>query len=288
MLRARDRGDRAVVEEFQTAAGHPAIGIRRIRPGAPRENGRLAVNTGQAQVLVVYREAGALGVVSGACRNPAGPERDRRPGGRPGRQDDGDRRRDRHRGGGPGLDRRLAASPPARSPAPANPAAAGISACRITLAARRRAAGGTVGRRPARPLERAETATPVGSCAPRWADPAAPAGRRAAARRSASAGVSRPRCTSTPSSASSASACASLSLSSTRCVSARSTTSCGPATQPTSRDRAASAILRACRTSGSRRTAPSGDLFKSFSVRSTAHHHPPCRRLAYHGNSVFQ
>ena len=70
MLRARDRGDRAVVEEFQTAAGHPAIGIRRIRPGAPRENGGLAVNTGQAQVLVVYREAGALGVVSGACRSP--------------------------------------------------------------------------------------------------------------------------------------------------------------------------------------------------------------------------
>src|SRR6202453_2468421 len=66
MLRARDRGDRAVVEEFRTAAGHPAIGIRRIRPGAPGENGRLAVNTGQAQVLVVYREAGALGVVSGA------------------------------------------------------------------------------------------------------------------------------------------------------------------------------------------------------------------------------
>ena len=70
MLRARDRGDRAVVEEFQTAAGHPAIGIRRIRPGAPGENGRLAVNTGQAQVLVVYRQAGALGVVSGACRSP--------------------------------------------------------------------------------------------------------------------------------------------------------------------------------------------------------------------------
>ena len=39
MLRARDRGDRAVVEEFQTVSGHPAIGIRRIRPGAPRENG---------------------------------------------------------------------------------------------------------------------------------------------------------------------------------------------------------------------------------------------------------
>lgn len=59
-----------MVEEFQTSAGHPAIGIRRIRPGAPRENGRLAVNTGQAQVLVVYREARALGVVSGACRDP--------------------------------------------------------------------------------------------------------------------------------------------------------------------------------------------------------------------------
>ena len=70
MVRARDRGDRAVVEEFQTAAGHPAIGIRRIRPGAPREDGRLAVNTGQAQVLVVYPETGAIGVVSGACRRP--------------------------------------------------------------------------------------------------------------------------------------------------------------------------------------------------------------------------
>jgi hypothetical protein len=35
-----------------------------------RENGRLSVNTGQAQVLVVYCAAGALGVVSGACRNP--------------------------------------------------------------------------------------------------------------------------------------------------------------------------------------------------------------------------
>jgi hypothetical protein len=74
MVRARGRGDRAgraVVEEFQTAAGHPAIGIRRIRRGAPREDGRRAVSTGQAQALVVYRAAGALGVVTGACRNPA-------------------------------------------------------------------------------------------------------------------------------------------------------------------------------------------------------------------------
>jgi hypothetical protein len=77
MVRARDRGGRAdragraVVEEFRTTAGHPAIGIRRIRRGAPRENERRAVSTGQAQVLVVYRAAGALGVVSGACRNPA-------------------------------------------------------------------------------------------------------------------------------------------------------------------------------------------------------------------------
>jgi hypothetical protein len=71
MVRGRDRGDRAVVEGFRTAAGHPAIGIRRIRRGALREDGRRAVSTGQAQVLVVYREAGALGVVSGACRHPA-------------------------------------------------------------------------------------------------------------------------------------------------------------------------------------------------------------------------
>jgi hypothetical protein len=71
MLRARDRGERAVVEEFSTRAGHPAIGIRRIRRGAPRDYGGRAVNTGQAQVLIVYRELGALGVISGACRNPA-------------------------------------------------------------------------------------------------------------------------------------------------------------------------------------------------------------------------
>jgi len=142
------------------------------------------------------------------------------------------------------------------------------------------------GSRTAAPPERAGTATPAGSCAPR-AGPAAPAGRRAAARRSASAGVSRPWCASTRSSASSASACASLSTSSIRCAWARST-SCDPATQPSSRDRAASAILRACLTSGSRRTASSGGLLTSFCVRSTAHHHLPFRRLAYHCNSVFQ
>ena len=71
MVRTRDRGDRAVVEEFRTAAGHPAIGIRRVRRGAPREDGRRAVSTGQAQALVVYRAVGALGVVTGACRSPA-------------------------------------------------------------------------------------------------------------------------------------------------------------------------------------------------------------------------
>jgi hypothetical protein len=71
MVRARGRGDRAVVEEFRTSAGHPAIGIRRIRRRAPRGDGRRAVSTGQAQALVVYRAAGALGVVTGACRNPA-------------------------------------------------------------------------------------------------------------------------------------------------------------------------------------------------------------------------
>ena len=71
MVRGRDRGDRAVVEEFRTTAGHPAIGIRRIRRGAPRADGRRAVSTGQAQALVVYRAAGALGVVTGACRHPA-------------------------------------------------------------------------------------------------------------------------------------------------------------------------------------------------------------------------
>jgi hypothetical protein len=71
MLRARDRGDCAFVEEFSTRTGHYAVGIRRIRRGAPADNGGRAVHTGQAQVLVVYRELGALGVISGACRNPA-------------------------------------------------------------------------------------------------------------------------------------------------------------------------------------------------------------------------
>jgi hypothetical protein len=70
MLRARDRGDRAAVEAFRTPAGHPAIGIRRVRRGAAAGNGRLPRITGQAQVLVVYPEAAALGVVSGACRHP--------------------------------------------------------------------------------------------------------------------------------------------------------------------------------------------------------------------------
>lgn len=70
MLRARDLESRAVVEEFSTKAGHPAIGIRRIRRAAPEENGWRAVNTGQAQALVIFGEAGALGVVTGACRNP--------------------------------------------------------------------------------------------------------------------------------------------------------------------------------------------------------------------------
>ena len=87
MLRARDRGDRAVVEEFRTAAGHPAIGIRRIRPGTPRENGP---PVGQHRA-----GAGACGLLRGRrarrrqrrLPQSAGPERDRRPGGRPGRQD---------------------------------------------------------------------------------------------------------------------------------------------------------------------------------------------------------
>jgi len=67
-LRARDPEGEAVIEDFSTADGLPAV---RVRSAVTQcVNGR-EVTTGQAQALVVYPGAGALGVVSGVCLNPA-------------------------------------------------------------------------------------------------------------------------------------------------------------------------------------------------------------------------
>jgi hypothetical protein len=68
MIRSRAPEKSALVEEFTTPAGCPAVGIRRA---ATQEIGGRPVTSGQAQALVVYREPGALGVVSGACRHAA-------------------------------------------------------------------------------------------------------------------------------------------------------------------------------------------------------------------------
>ena len=68
MLRSRAPEKSGLVEEFTTPAGCPAVGIRRA---ATQEIGGRPVTSGQAQALVVYREPGALGVVSGACRRAA-------------------------------------------------------------------------------------------------------------------------------------------------------------------------------------------------------------------------
>jgi hypothetical protein len=62
--RARDPEGTALVEEFTTPAGDPAVGVRSTVTLTLRGQ---SVSVGQAQALVVYREAGALGVISGAC-----------------------------------------------------------------------------------------------------------------------------------------------------------------------------------------------------------------------------
>src|ERR1700722_13901430 len=67
-LRAQHPGGSALIEEFATASGSPAVSIRRV--ATARAGGR-DVTTGQAQALVVYPGPGALGVVSAICPDPA-------------------------------------------------------------------------------------------------------------------------------------------------------------------------------------------------------------------------
>jgi hypothetical protein len=57
----------ACIEQFATPGGNPAVAVRRI--ATQRVNGR-DVTTGQAQALVAYPGAGALGVVSGVALDP--------------------------------------------------------------------------------------------------------------------------------------------------------------------------------------------------------------------------
>ena len=65
-LRAK-HGD-AAVAQFSCADGHPGLVVRQVV--AQEVNGR-AVTTGQAQALVAYPGARALGVVSGVALDPA-------------------------------------------------------------------------------------------------------------------------------------------------------------------------------------------------------------------------
>lgn len=57
----------ACIEQFATPGGNPAVAVRRV--ATQRVNGR-EVTTGQAQALVAYPGAGALGVVSGVALDP--------------------------------------------------------------------------------------------------------------------------------------------------------------------------------------------------------------------------
>jgi hypothetical protein len=66
-LRARHPEGTARIEQFTTTAGNPAVAVRRTV--TQRVNGR-DVTTGQAQALVAYPRAGALGVVSGVALDP--------------------------------------------------------------------------------------------------------------------------------------------------------------------------------------------------------------------------
>jgi hypothetical protein len=67
LLRARHPEGTALIEEFTTPDGNPAVEVRRTV--TQRVNGR-DVTTGQAQALVVYPGPGALGVVSGVSLHP--------------------------------------------------------------------------------------------------------------------------------------------------------------------------------------------------------------------------
>jgi hypothetical protein len=63
-VRERHPAGAGIVAEFRTASGNPGV---RVQGEVTRQvNGR-PVTTGQAQALVVFPGAGALGVVSGVC-----------------------------------------------------------------------------------------------------------------------------------------------------------------------------------------------------------------------------
>jgi hypothetical protein len=66
-LRARHPGGDARIEQFATVSGDPAVSVCRVV--TQRVDGR-SVTTGQAQALVAYPGAGALGVVSGVALDP--------------------------------------------------------------------------------------------------------------------------------------------------------------------------------------------------------------------------
>lgn len=66
-LRARHPEGRMLIEEFAAHDGNPALGMRQTV--TQRVNGR-DVTTGQAQALVIYAKAHALGVVTGVAVHP--------------------------------------------------------------------------------------------------------------------------------------------------------------------------------------------------------------------------
>jgi len=67
-LQARHADGSACIEQFSVPGGNPAFSVRRV--ATQRVNGR-DVTTGQAQALVAYPGAGALGVVSAVALDPA-------------------------------------------------------------------------------------------------------------------------------------------------------------------------------------------------------------------------
>ncbi|HXT87640.1 MAG TPA: hypothetical protein VN714_00105 [Trebonia sp.] len=67
-LQARHADGSACIEQFSVPGGNPAFSVRRVV--TQRINGR-DVTTGQAQALVAYPGAGALGVVSAVALDPA-------------------------------------------------------------------------------------------------------------------------------------------------------------------------------------------------------------------------
>lgn len=67
-LRARYPEGTALIQEFSTPEGNPAVALQSV---VTQRLNRRDVTTGQAQVLVAYASAGALGVVSGIALDPA-------------------------------------------------------------------------------------------------------------------------------------------------------------------------------------------------------------------------